>query len=406
MAAATGLVIDIPVVIRSLSRDFYRSALRNNYSIPLDREFLLALDAGVIAPAGGTAAGTKAAGDCFVKEFHCAWWTDENLDFSIPYFSQQILDVNKIDECLTFHRHQISLIPAAFSTSDSPLPAKPNYIWKRDALNAISDSDTCTRCRLYRAVAMGNLEDHREIRNQIQAMEDYFSTLKGQSMRRSAGFYQLYEYLVIKEQDPAAAAAATSSNDSQILVRAPIVDDAEHLPALKTSKKGKKGKNIAARRAAAEKVRMEAISEVERLQNIPSLKWTWGVSMDESDFPNLNRYAGPERRDPHSGYERSFTRGLDTRSYSTQNPDVEDMEAEFFTEVSEHVTRPVDDLDPKKIPSCLYMNLRNAPNRYLLGLHDHSVDPMDDILPPTAAVPFNVPPPLSHHVLQAPVDQS
>lgn len=400
MAAATGLVVDIPVIIRSLSRDFYRSALRNNYSIPLDHDFLLALDAGIIAPAGRTAAGVYS-----VKDFHCSWWTDDDLDLSIPYFAQKILDVNNIDECLTFHRHQITILAAADITTDPPIPANPHYVWKANASNAITDSDTCNRCRLYRAVAMGTLEDHRDIRNQIQAMEDYFSTQKEQSIRRSAGFYQLYEYLVIKEQDPTAAAAAALSDVTHVPVRAPIIEE-ESLPAMKTSKKGKKGKQIAARRAAGENVRKLAISEVARLQNTPSLKWTWGVSMDESDLPFLNRYGGLGRRDPHSGYDRSLTQGLDTRSYSTQSHDVAAVEAGFFSDVSQNVRRPVDDLDPTTIPSCLYMNIRNAPDRYLVGFRDHSVDPMDDILPLPAAVPFRVPPPLSDRVLQAPIDES
>jgi len=409
MAAATGLVIDIPVIIRSLSRDFYRSALRNNYSIPLDHDFLLALDAGIIAPAIKIAAvGTPAVGTTashyLVNEFFCSWWTDDDLDFSIPHFAQKILDVNNIDECLTFHRHQITLLPAAVIATDSPIPANPFYIWKPNASNAITESDTCTRCRLYRAVAMGTLEVHREIRNQIQAMEDYFSTQKELSIRRSAGFHQLFEYLVIKEEDPAAAAAAASLNVTHFPVRAPVLDEEEPLPALKTSKKGKKGKQIAARRAVAENVRKVAISEVARLQNTPSLKWTWGVSMDESDLPFLNRYGDPGRGVPHSGYDNSLTHGLDTRSHSTY--DVGDMDAGFFSDVSGNVRQPVDDLDLNAIPSCLYMNIRNAPNRYLVGFRDHSVDPMDDILPAQAAVPFNVPPPQSNRVLQAPIDES
>jgi hypothetical protein len=225
------------------------------------------------------------------------------------------------------------------------------------------------------------------------------------SIRRSAGLYQLFEYLVIKEQDPAAAAAAASSNVTHFPVQAPVIEE-EPLPALKTSKKGKKGKQVAARRAAAENVRKLAISEVSRLQNTPSLKWTWGVSMDESDLPFLNRYGDRGRGVPHSGYDNSLSHGLDTRSFSTQLCDVGDMDAGVFSDISGNVRQPVDDLDMNAIPPCLYMNIRNAPNRYLVGFRDHSVDPMDDILPAPAAVPFHVPPPRSNRVLQAPIDES
>jgi hypothetical protein len=66
-AAAIGQVIDIPVIICSLARDFYWSAVRHNYSIPLDHDFLVSLDAGITLADGET-----------VKKFDCAWWTHAN----------------------------------------------------------------------------------------------------------------------------------------------------------------------------------------------------------------------------------------------------------------------------------------------------------------------------------------
>ena len=53
MATSIGFVIDIPIIIRSLSRDFYHSAIHDNYAVPLDHDFLLSTDAGIMAPAGG-----------------------------------------------------------------------------------------------------------------------------------------------------------------------------------------------------------------------------------------------------------------------------------------------------------------------------------------------------------------
>lgn len=129
--------------------------------------------------------------------------------------------------------------------------------------------------------------------------------------------------------------------------------------------------------------------------------------MDESDLPFINRYGDDARRVSHSGYDRSLTHGSDTRTYSTMTHDMGDFDAGFFTDVSQNVRRPVEELDPNIIPPCLYMNLRKTPSRYLVGFHDHPVDAMDDVMPRAAAVPFNVPPPrLSHRVSQAPIDQS
>ncbi|KAF8816389.1 hypothetical protein BYT27DRAFT_7248275 [Phlegmacium glaucopus] len=85
---------------------------------------------------------------------------------------------------------------------------KPVYIWKPDAMKPISEHDTCHRCHLYCAVALGTNDEHCDIRNQIQGMEVSFGAKKEVAIRRASRFNQLYKYLSVKEQDLAAAAAA------------------------------------------------------------------------------------------------------------------------------------------------------------------------------------------------------
>src|ERR1700721_2600809 len=157
MATATGQFINIPVIIRSLSRDFYRSAARHNYTIPLDADFLQALNNGVAAAAMAVT----------VDKFECEWWQLNSYTLAID--PTLFLNVKNLDKCLAFHRQQLKLSPPSPGSSDHP-ETKPCYILKPDAGSPISSTDTCKRCRLYRAVALGTLDEHRDIRNQIQGV--------------------------------------------------------------------------------------------------------------------------------------------------------------------------------------------------------------------------------------------
>jgi hypothetical protein len=398
-AAAIGQVIDIPVIIRSLARDFYRSAVRLNYSIPLDHDFLVALDAGIMLAEGET-----------VEKFESAWWTHAStIDIdSAMKEPKKLLNINNIDSCLLFHRNQLSLSAAAASISPaapvpfSPAPAEsitphhsmPVYIWKPDAASPILESDKCKRCRLYRAVSLGSQDERCDIHNLVHGMKVSFSFDKALTMRRASGFNQLYEYLSIKEQDPAvsAAAAAAGQNINNTLpVSAPEIEDDESLPRL-VSSKSKKGKKISGRRAVASAVRLGAKAEVERMQNIPSLKWTWGVDMDASDLPALRRSVDTGNQLPHSGYDESLTHGSDTRTDSSVPKYL--GEEGFFSEVSDHIRRPVPDLDLAEVPQLNVQRHQRKQSHYLVSFRDSSEGPVEEVRPP--AVPLTglyVPPP-------------
>ena len=392
MAAAAGQILDIPIIIRSLSRDFYRSAIRKNYSIGLDREFLLALDTGIIAAAAHpTAAGFKTAAGYIINRFHNSWWSQDSFESNSIINENHFLQINNIDECLEFHRREIISFPPA-SSNTSSFTSKPNYIWKPEAAEPITQTDRCRRCRLYRAVAMGTLDEHRDIRNQVQGMETVFATQKQQALRRASGFNQLFEYLSIKEHDPTAAASVFPNHDVSHSVTVP--DSIENESLRKIRPQSKKGGKFAVRRAAGAATRKSAIADLKKVENVPSLKWTWGVDMDHSDLPALHRSIDLAKRLPHSGYDTSLLQGSDTRSMSSLTHDVLDFENGYFSDVGDEVRRAVPDLNSRDIPSCLRVRLNKTPSRYLKHLRDDSVEPMDDILSTVqAAVPYIVPAP-------------
>jgi len=387
MATAIGLVIDIPIIIRSLSQDFYYSSIRNNYSIPLDRDFLMAVDAGITPAAGpGTAAIPS------VDKFHLDWWCKDNIAV-LP--DNLLLNVNNIDVCLAFHRHEISLLSDGQALHPSAHPPKPRYIWKPNATTRINKDDICKRCRLYRAVAMGSQDDYCDIRNQVHAMETSFATKKEQALRRASGFNQLFEYLTIKELDPTAAAAATVHDRQLDLIDPPELGQAETLPKI-TSKRSKRGVKAIGRRAVSASMRGGAVEEVAKFHNMPSLKWTWGVDMDNTDLLALRRSVDNAQKLPHSGYDTSLEDGSDTRSTSTDSHDVEDLETGYFSDISDEARRPVPNLKTKHIPDCLYRGIREKPNIYLVSLRETSHDSLNIPIDQPAAVPFIVPPPMPH----------
>jgi hypothetical protein len=392
MAAATGLPIDIPIIIRSLSRHFYRTAPRHgNSSIALDRNFLLSMDAGII-PAGSD----EASSERFVEKFLFEWWNKRGNDVIV---NDEMLSMNNIDKCLSFHRHQINLLRTETKPGSYHFPVKPCYIWKPDAAEPITRSDCCKRCRLYRAVAMGTLDDHRDIRNLVQAMEISYATERQQTLRRAAGYNQLFEYLTIKEQNPI---ASTTTGPENLPIPLPSSSQSQLRP-LVTSRKGKKGKKIADRRAASEASRQDAISDLTRIKNIPCLKWTWGASMSASDLPDFRRLMEMGDKQSHSGYNTALPFGSDTRSSSVIASENDDFEDGYFSDVSREARRPVPDLKAKNIPSCIFMHLRKESSRYLVSLYDDPITPMDEIVEQGPATgPFHVPLPHVTHPQDSP----
>jgi hypothetical protein len=77
-----------------------------------------------------------------------------------------------------------------------------------------------------------------------------------------------------------------------------------------------KGKKIADRRALSAAMERMLLREIEQLQNVPSLKWTWGVDLDD-----MVRMADTGYQLPHSGYDEDLISGTNTRDLSNEATD-------------------------------------------------------------------------------------
>jgi hypothetical protein len=364
MAAATGQEINVPIIIRSLARDFYRSAVQQDYSIPLDREFLLALDGGL-----GTLSGRH------IEKFELSWW---NLSRLIT--QKDILSIYTIEKCLAFHRKQV-----ADSGAGNNIPPdggrfhRPAYIWKQNADKPVTESDKCPRCRLYRAVALGMQDEHRDIKNLVRGMDSSFAENKNQSMRRASGFNQLFEFLSIKEQDPLAETEFSQAVTPSSYPEPQLSTENIALPDL--ALRSKKGKRVAGRRDLAERTRQEAIAGVKRMSNMASLKWTWGADLDPMELRSLRRAADTGHQLPHSGYDMSLTHGPTSRSDSPVLSAAEIDDTGYFSDVGEDI-QPVPDLD--NIPSPLALRSHLPPIQTSM----HTPSSSKTASPTTAAATF------------------
>ena len=330
MAAAIGLSINIPVIVRSLAKDFYAHAGHEERLISLDMEFLLALDASTSNEQAGT----------FVDKYTLAWWKVKG-----PAPKKSILTSANIRMCLAFHRDQFKK-----SAGDPAKMMKPEYVWKPSAGDK---QGNCARCRLYRAVALGVLDELQDIRHHIHGMEVSLAAKKELTMRRASGFNQVFEYLVSKELD--AAATTTFFDELPLPIPAPQLHEEILLAGQQPKRASRQNKKVAGRRKTAGDVQRGAMAEVARLQNLPSLKWTWGAILEPSELRALVRSADIGEELPHSDYDFSLPFGRDTRTWS---PAMSDQDfSGIYSEIGSDVVS-IPDLEEDDYPHMFLDGIR------------------------------------------------
>lgn len=339
------------------------------------------------------------------------WWNRDDINASTPF-----LNISNVDECLEFHKEVIrtaaaSRMDTGFS-NDSGIASKrgltkPIYIWKSEAGEPVSEQDNCKRCRLYRAVSLAAYEENCDIRNMIQGTEVSLQAKKSHVMRRASGFNELFEYLTIKEANADVDGEKAEKNHPSIFVlnqttrptppiHPNISSQTSNLPTLNL--RTNSGKRRAANRLHADNVREEALAALQRFQNSPDIKWTWGVDMDSSEFDQFRRAVDRGGLPPNSGYNNDLPNGPNSFSDSSTDS-IGDVG--FFSDLEEN-HQVVPDLDPAffpPYPSNVDMTSR-LPGRYLANFIDHPTIPMDNIQPSPPAPQKLVPLPKADTTLK------
>ena len=274
--------------------------------------------------------------DSAVTKFKHSWWVPGQ--HSEKYFA-----INTARECLEFHHaRRKDTVDGAEETTPLRHLFQSNYIFPSSAFGDVPvppGKQPCTRCRLYRAVALGSQDKLRDLRNSLQGGMLIFCSATHLSICKAASFNQLYEAVVNKE-------AALVAESTAILESAPAFTPIAR-PA--TASKGKK------RAEAAEDWRMLSEEQLKHSQHIaqsqPSGKWVWGPDLTEEDLKSLVRGGDRNNELPHSGYDES----LDDASIGSLSPPVniarfiEGGDPPFFQLSPDIMDIP--DLEPHQYPA-------------------------------------------------------
>src|ERR1700742_606928 len=253
-ACATGHVIDIPIIIRSLADTLSRVDY-DELPIPIHPSMLAILDAGV----------TRDDPACLVDVYHLNWWagTDEPDE-------DDVLHMFNVDKCLDIHQNQLTPgtsqpQPSAPAPSRRPVPA-----------------DICPRCPALRRVAEGLLTELVELNASAAALGEVHFAQSDIAMRSAAGLHLLHEKVTLKEMQTPSPASPLPT-----------------LPAASSS-------HLSRTQTRSEQIRLRAEHELERLRSHSqqALKWTWGPDLTEKDI-----LATKGKQKAHSGYRQSLPAG-------------------------------------------------------------------------------------------------
>lgn len=206
--------------------------------------------------------------------YHMDWW-----NFDKHPSPSWVLGYGTIVDALEHHR-QVTGIKAIMPVKMD----KTMYTWNRNvSFVAEGIKLDCDRCRLYRGVSLGVLDNIQDLRHHVHGLEVTYEERADLAARRAAGFFQLYE----------AAQAKEASADN-------VREQGES-----NNRKGKQRENNKARVTEVEEL---AAAELKRLSNLPSLKWTWGADLTIDEVLQLHKRDYPFiPRKQHSGYNVSGT---------------------------------------------------------------------------------------------------
>ncbi len=267
-----------------------------------------------------------------IAEFALLWWLDDN-----PIKWRGFLNADTMSFCLNYQRSQ-----RKNDISDSiPEPAAfslPTYTWHWSAMADLAQLSQCSRCRLYRSLAMGTWSKLCDLRTIVHAARSQYNADVIVATRRASGLNEMFEEAVTKDTS---ASSDVASEDISRLIQTSSANAGQSRP--RSCQKKDKGQQ----EEESEKVKGWRLISKGRHENaqqltLPVSKWTWGVDLTEADRGLIL---------PHSGYDESLE---DDRTWSKYSPLpdidklVKDGNAPFFP-LSSDITH-VPDLMPDEFP--------------------------------------------------------
>jgi len=206
----------------------------------------------------------------FQSLFLVSWW-----QYQHPLPGLYFLCSATIKHALDHYRAQLAAartpvgIPHSIVNLADGL-GKPAYTWHSSVNDDLPNpSDTCTRCRLYRAVAVGVVDQLRDTYNMVHACEIANEAEKAIAIRRASGFNELFEVALKKECDETEPHAGSEEAPEQG----------------SGSGSGSKGKGKETERFGPEVEELKTWMKSLMLKAAKGAsEWTWGVDLTEEDL--------------------------------------------------------------------------------------------------------------------------
>jgi hypothetical protein len=359
VAAAIGQPLNIPVLVRSLGQDMYRVGMIPDRVFRPGLELMIYLD-------GNLSSNGLDDPVLNVGLFHLPWWTS----LQIPTSQSLYLCSTSLKLAIVHYRRRLAeaLIPFGVPHIISNLADelnKPAYTWHSSVDdNFPNDSNHCTRCRLYRAVGVGVLDQLRDAYNMVHACETANEAERDIGIRRASGFNELYEAALKKESE------AIPDSESASVESTPDSDSAS-VELLDQQSGSRSGKGKEKQFGPEVEALKDLTKDLVMMGGMASSKWTWGVDLTETDLLSLVRGADRQYELPHSGYDDELSGSLESKTSETLDPvDLEDPEDPnlHFDELSQSVTSILE-LRPHDFPN--YSEIMILPN-------DDQIDPDPD----------------------------
>src|SRR6266542_2389698 len=195
-----------------------------------------------------------------IQMFHLPWWTGPHSPTGISSYLSRATIKSALDD----YRQQLTAAMPPFGKPHlihnlANELNKPGYTWHASANDLPNiPNNNCTWCRLYRAVAVGVMDQVCDTYNMAHGCEVVNEAEKDIGIRRASGFNELFEAVLKKECDAGELAARSGSGGEQ-------QQDSES-----GSDKQQFGPEVEGLKKLIKKLVMEA-------GGMASSKWTWGV---------------------------------------------------------------------------------------------------------------------------------
>jgi hypothetical protein len=357
VAAAIGQPLNIPMIVRSLGQDMYRFGMTPNMRFRPGLELITYLD-GNLSSNGLDDPALSA------QIFDLPWWTKKKMPTAGVFY----LCSATLRSALDLYRQELVAtlidcgVPHHIPDYSNELN-KPAYTWHSSVNDPLpSSSNTCTRCRLYRAVSLGLMDQARDLYNMVHGCEIANEAERDIAIRRAAGFNELHVAALNKEceseEECEGEGASGPGSGSDIALM-------EHSGS--GSGKGKEKEGPEEYRPEVERLKALVRRFLRSADELGSAKWTWGVDLTEDDLLGLIR--GADRlRGSHTGYDLSLP-GYDLLASTTSgalDPDnLEDpMTTDLWFDNPSSSIASIPDLPPSEFPT--YSDVDGLPREELV----------------------------------------